>query len=261
MTSAVGVLVGLVVGTLGCRGGVEVNEERGAGHVPTTVTPAAPAPSGRIRHSAPSPRTPAEETVTVVETPIEAEAPEIDLELRVRNAYGYPADCLGPRAVPEGVTQFVIRLSVSLTPTGTVTRATATAPAVSATAQSCLQARADRMRVAGPIPDAPRTVTTQLEMRAVAPQAARDPQTPPDRELPTGAQAPGTVLPAVAGDGPAPGYVAPGETLPAVVGSGPAEGSRPADRALPARGGSGTWMWIGSSAEARGDVADNWDDD
>ncbi|MBW2464491.1 MAG: hypothetical protein JRH11_22780, partial [Deltaproteobacteria bacterium] len=66
---------------------------------------------------------------------------------------------------------------------------------------------------------------------------------------------------AVVGSGPAPGSVAPGRTLPAVVGSGPAEGSRPADRALPARGGSGTWMWIESSAEARGEVQDNWDDD
>lgn len=249
----------------GCRGRARVNENRGAGPG-TDIAPAAAPPSGlardRGRGEGAGADTPGE-LITIRELEGEPEPePELDLGLRVKNAYGYPAECLGPEAIPEGVTQFSIRLSVTLTSTGTVTRASVSAP-VSADARTCLQRRADRLRVAGPIPDAPRTVSTSIDVQAVARVAtAGAPEAPPDYELPPGARSPGSVLPAVVGDGPAEGYRPPGRTLPAVVGDGPAPGARPAGVALPARGSMGRdWMWISGSAEARGEVPDDLDDD
>jgi len=251
-----------------CRGGPHVNAERGAGHEREAATPAAahsPSSSRRSRdEGAVGAR--AEEIVEI--TPHETEGeepPELDLAIRVKNAYGYPAECLGPDAIPEGISQFSIRLSVTMTGSGIVTRSSVSAP-VTAEAQACLERRAAGLRVAGPIPDAPRTVSTSIDVQAVtrvaAAATAGAPEGPQEYELPAGAHEPGTVLPAVVGDGPAPGYRPAARTLPAVAGEGPAEGSRPAGRTLPARGSSQmSWRWISGSAEAHGDVADNLDED
>jgi hypothetical protein len=252
---------------MACRGGPAVRHERGAGHDRTGAPPDERPPADESSNAElPQEDQRSGETVSV--TPIEGEEEEeaeLDLAVRVRNAYGYPAECLGPDAVNEGVTEFSVRLTVTMTATGTVTRSSVYAP-VSGEALACLQRRAERLRVAGPIPDAPQTVSTSLELRAVdrlaAAQSTAGSQEPPEYGPPPGnTEPPADVLPAVVGDGPAPGSVPADETLPAVVGEGPAAGSVEADITLPARAGSPEggqgWTWINGSAEARGEVGED----
>jgi hypothetical protein len=256
--SALLAMVALVV-LAGCKPRPAIRHERGAsGEAPAAAAPAA---MWRLagREDLSGSRGEGEQ-VTVTETPVPDPEPEPDVEAMVRNAYGYPAECLSRESFLPNASGARIRLSVSLTTTGLVTRASVSASGLTAAAQQCLQARADRLRVPGPIPDAPRTVYATLEVNAPPPVAVVE-EPPQQYELPPGAQQPGQTLPAIVGDGPAPGARPPGVVLPAVVGSGPAEGSRPADRELPARGGSGTWMWISGSAEGRGEVPDDWNDD
>jgi hypothetical protein len=260
-------LVALTAFAMACRGGPAVRHERGAGHERTGEPPDEWPPADEPgRAEVPRDNQPPGEVVSV--TPIEGEEDEeaeLDLAVRVRNAYGYPAECLGPDAVAEGITELSIRLTVTMTATGTVTRASVYAP-VSGEALACLQRRAERVRVAGPIPEAPQTVSTSIQMRAVnrlaAAQSTAQTREPPEYGPPPGnTEAPATVLPAVVGDGPAPGSVPADETLPAVVGDGPAAGSVEADITLPARAGQPTegqgWTWIGGSAEARGEVPED----
>jgi hypothetical protein len=243
-----------------CESRPRVLDQRGAGHT-RAVSPddhsGQPATRTAPDDDTPSPGAAGADLVEVVTEPAEEVDAELDLALRVKNAYGYPAECLGPGAVAEGLTEFAIRLTVTMTGTGVVTRSSVSAP-VNAEARACLEARAAGLRVAGPVPDAPATVSTSIDVRAVPRLAATEPLAAPTAAyVPPGARPASTTLPAVVGDGPAPGARPASTTLPAVVGDGPAPGARPATVTLPAQGSDGRdWEWINGSAEGRGEVAD-----
>ncbi len=263
-------LAALVMVVMGCRGGPEVRNERGAGHERVGGPPdqlSATSEEQNVRQADDQPNGAGAANAMPTEEVVREEEPELDLAIRVKNAYGYPAECLGPDSVNEGITAFAIRLTVTMTETGTVTRSSVTAP-VNYASLECLRRRAESLRVAGPIPDAPKTVSTSIDVRAVNRLAAAQSAEPAEPEPyvpPTGFNPADEALPAVVGNGPAAGSARADETLPAVVGNGPAAGSVSADLTLPSRGapterGQG-WTWISGSAEAAGEVADRPEED
>jgi hypothetical protein len=224
----------------GCRGRPQTTSEQGTGAAPpiATAPPAAVAPRRDPfdDERTETPAAPLEERLTLTEVPAEEE-PD-DTEARVRAAFGYPAECLGADAVDPGVERFTVGLHVTITATGIVTRAAATSSALTPSARACVETRARRMRVAGPIREAPRDVSTTFEYTAPPrPARAEAPPAPPAVAIIPGAQPAAAALPAVAGDPPR-DVQPPAYALPAVVGDGPAPGSVPPAHTLPAVGGT-----------------------
>lgn len=123
-------------------------------------------------------------------------------------------------------------LSVVLSRTGRVTRATATAP-VPREISRCLREHAENIVLGGAVEGAPKTVTTEVAL--TAPPAPGN-EGPREWELPQGAEAPAVVLPATGNDGLGRGYRPPDRTLPARGPDEMPEGFVPPGQTLPAQG-------------------------
>ena len=187
-------------------------------------------PTARILPSAPSAPSAA---------PAAAPARERDLGAELAAAIGSPATCLDlatARALHGRVT---IQVSATVTPAGSVTRATASGGGLPAVAIECVRGRALGAHLAPPIEGAPRTVSTALAFEVTATDDATTHETPAWHQPGAVAQ-PGIVLPAVGADGRPAGALAPDSVLPAVGAQGRPEGSVQPDLVLPARGGGGT---------------------
>lgn len=113
--------------------------------------------------------------VTDTEENPSAEPPaQRDLGAEVQGLLGDPASCIN-RAGSEGLPAEVrIRIEAHVTETGIVTRAQVSGPPVPQAALECLQARLGFARLRAPIPDAPRTVTTQLTLRRRTPEGTAE---------------------------------------------------------------------------------------
>ncbi len=137
--------------------------------------------------------------------------PTRDLEEELRTRFGGGGACLGPGSLPSG--RGTIRVSVVVSSSGRVTRAEVSG-APDSSVERCLVSRAQALTFRGPVEGAPHQVAASIEV--TAPRARATATGPRDYELPQGARAPGTALPAQVGDGPAPGHVRAGSTLPAL---------------------------------------------
>lgn len=115
-----------------------------------TPPPLAPAP-------APTPQ------VIITQTPEAqpARPPRRDYEEELRTLAGDPVTCLTAGLENDRVT---IALSAIVTESGVISRVSATS-SDDASAATCIARRLERARFTAPIPDAPRTVTTSLELR------------------------------------------------------------------------------------------------
>lgn len=164
------------------------------------------------------------------------EAEGRDLEADLRRAFGAPADCLSEETRDAMGDALTLQVSVRVTPAGRVVSAEVTGGALSEADRACLTRRAEGIRMAAPIEDAPRTVsatirysvqdgrvtTTERELpeRSYGPGTLLPDSTLPaagtETERPAGSLAPSSTLPAQGAEGRPPGFVPPSSTLPAL---------------------------------------------
>lgn len=95
----------------------------------------------------------------------EASPEERDYAAELRVAVGSPTSC-GP--LGDHTTRVTIRFSVVVTENGIVTRGNVSGPAMPAETLACLQGRLQRVRLAGDIEGAPRTISTSIELDPIA---------------------------------------------------------------------------------------------
>lgn len=88
--------------------------------------------------------------------------PTRDLKKELAAAFGNPADCLRNETTLAG--KLSISISSTVAVTGRATRGTASAPGVSAASLDCLKQKASRVRLRGPVPGAPLTISTKVEL-------------------------------------------------------------------------------------------------
>jgi hypothetical protein len=210
------------------------------------ASPAQPAPasgtrsprSERRRRSEPeAPRNAAPEAT---EEPSAEPSSAPELPAALARAFGTPTICISPatRARLEG--RLTVHVQVNVTPSGIVTRANVTSSQLAREDLECMRVHAERLRLPGPIPNAPRSVSTAVEYDVSSARVEPADDEPrydavprssgsvaPDRTLPMagtetsrprGSVAPDRTLP-VAGTEASrpPGFVPPSHTLPAQV--------------------------------------------
>ncbi|MCB9596182.1 MAG: hypothetical protein H6719_25900 [Sandaracinaceae bacterium] len=154
-------------------------------------------------------------------------APAQDYSNALRTAFGTPTDCISAETRASLQGSVTVHVSVRATPSGRVTSATVSGNGLSSQDTACMTTRAERLQLVGPIEGAPRTITADITYTVTStpgsPATAGGWETtwgnaqPTAGPLPSGAQAPGTVLPAVGATGRPEGSVAPSSTLPAIV--------------------------------------------
>lgn len=244
-------LVTLAVLAMACEGtGMPADApamQRGVG-----VPRAAPRPTPAAEPPPPPPVAPADFRAgpapgdAIAEAAVEAPAPapERDLPGELSVAFGVPSGCLDADAVRANAPRLDLTVGAYVSTTGLVTRADVAGGTLSDEARACLVRHTEALRFAGPVPDAPRRVNARVTL-ALRPPPEAPADERPEWKLPAGARAPGLVLPARAGEGPAPGSVGASRTLPAQVGEGPAPGAVSPGLVLPAQGGSGSSVAIG----------------
>jgi hypothetical protein len=221
---------------------------RGPVHVaaPSTTTAATPVSVGRhdyhpLTTTRPSGSIAAPSTATGASTPTTtARATERDLGAELGAAIGSPTSCIDTETARTLHGHLAISVSANVTPTGSVTRATASGGLPPA-ALECIRTRALGAHIAPPIEGAPRTVTASLAFDVTTTDDVTTRVTPVWHQ-PGQIVEPGIVTPAIGAEGRPAGSVPPDITQPAVGAQGRPEGSVPPDIITPARGGSGT-MW------------------
>lgn len=114
------------------------------------------------------------ETVVAEREPVDAGRPR-DLGAELAQAVGSVDGCLDADTARSLHGELSIGLSASVTPVGRVTRGSVSAPSLPPAAVACLERRLLDAHLAGPIPDAPRSVSTTLRfaVSATAPQTQR----------------------------------------------------------------------------------------
>lgn len=177
------------------------------------------------------------------EAPAAPEAPaattaseERDLGAELAAAVGSPASCIDLATARSLHGSLSIHVTATVTPTGSVTRGTASGAGLPAAAAECVQARVLAAHLAPPIEGAPRTISATLSFEVTATDDETTTETPAWRQ-PGHVAEPGVVLPAVGATARPEGAVAPDSTLPAQV-TGRPQGSVAPDLVLPARGPS-----------------------
>lgn len=165
------------------RGLDEGSEQTSAGQrtAEPIAFPERPTQADLLRRRAPLPvrRGAASEPVEVVLE--ERPQPKRDLPGELRQAFGSASGCLAPGSVSAGGVP--ASLSVVMSTSGRVTRATVTAP-VSRQELRCLRERAEQLALRGPFEDAPKSVTTSIRLIAPSARAQRAANTA--RALPAG---------------------------------------------------------------------------
>ena len=196
--------------------------KQAAPKAPTVAVVPLPEPAARLVESArPEAVGPGPEEVVAPPTEPGSTERERDLQAELLAAYGSPQACLEPGNIEGEHTN--MRLSVVVTASGRITRASASAPVPQGT-RRCLRERAERLMLIGPIENAPRTISVNVRLSAPPAPPAR----PQGRVLPPGTVPAAQVLPARGEGSPDDSFVAPVRTLPAMV---PAE--RPAGFVAP----------------------------
>ncbi len=156
-------------------------------------------------------------------------------------ALGSPATCIDIATARTLHGRLTMQVTATVTPTGTVTRATASGASLPEATLACMQARALTAHLAAPVPGAPRTISTSLSFDVTTTDDTTTRETP-EWHQPGAVASPGVVLPAVGAQGRPVGAVTPDSTLPAVGAAGRPEGSVRPDIVTPAQGGGGT-LW------------------
>ncbi len=90
---------------------------------------------------------------------------ERDYEAELRGLVGNPLACFAPRASDQAPESVSISLEAHVTSSGVVSRAYASSTALSPQELTCLRQRMERAHFRAPVPDAPRTVRTTIEVR------------------------------------------------------------------------------------------------
>lgn len=226
--------LGLIVGLAGCgssgppgpapdregTAGITPGERLSGPRDPHTTWARVPEPEPTVLPELP----PAPDIVVeqpVEPPPLEAEpepaAPPRDLGDELRQAIGGIEGCLDAQTAAGLGGALSVSVSATALPSGRLQRASVSASALPQAARDCIRGRVEAASLATPIDGAPRTVSTTLrfEVSAAVSTEQRRTLAPATTRLPSGAQAPGVTLPALAPAGPAPGAVPPGITLPA----------------------------------------------
>jgi hypothetical protein len=158
----------------------EPPKDRPRGLVPATDRPVSAAQPA----AAPSAAAPLEPTPAADPTPPPAEeekkdeAPPRDYGAELLAAFGAPLDCLHPRTDANAPAEVRIDVQAYLLETGYVSRAYVRAPALDEPEVQCLTKRASSLRLAAPVEQAPRSVSTTLTLtlkRAEKPAADNPP--------------------------------------------------------------------------------------
>lgn len=92
------------------------------------------------------------------------EEPERDLGAELHRALGDPTGCLSPVVASELPDRLSIDLDVHISLTGVVTRAEARSSHLPDPVTRCIEERAERIRLEGPIEGAPRAASTTLTL-------------------------------------------------------------------------------------------------
>ncbi len=153
-----------------------------------------------------------------------------ELSAALARAFGTPASCISDATREHLDERLGVQVSVTVTRSGIVTRASVTSSPLSRDDIECMERHAEGLRFASDVPDAPRTITTTVEYEVHAGRIEPPASQPPAVVLGPGRLAPDTTLPAAGTETARPaGFVTPSSTLPAQVepNSGPLPG-RPA---------------------------------
>lgn len=184
--------------------------------VPAPVAPSGPSRprSGRADRSAraaPAPTRPAPEPI-----PTPPAAPdEAALSDALRRAFGTPTACIGEASRARLAGSFTVRVQVVVTSSGRVTRASVSGSQLAEEDLECLRRRAEALRIAVPVPDAPRSIAVSITYDVSSARVEASSPTPAGSRAP-GRVAPDRTLPAAGTEGSRPpGFVPPSSTLPA----------------------------------------------
>jgi hypothetical protein len=134
--------------------------------LPSPFVNAAPNP-GALRNEAASPGSGADDAAVAGPTGRDAAA-ERDLARELAILIGQPISCVDLAAVVAGGGRVDIAVSAQVVPSGRITRAEATAKGQPDRALRCVEQLATSRSLRGPVPDAPRRVSTTVSMQVVA---------------------------------------------------------------------------------------------
>ena len=166
----------LAVAVIGCGEERDTSPPpgRGLGTLPASPTGSAapPGPPSRPAFS-PRPQAPFEAPPPPSPTPSEGgpeQAPTSpralrDLSAELRSSLGDPSGCLVETAGTEVRSQIDLVVTVQVVESGRVTRAEVTGNTLSREELRCVRERAEQVSFRGPVPEAPRTVSTPIELR------------------------------------------------------------------------------------------------
>lgn len=177
------IALGLSIATAACGWG-----ETGAEANPRTRGPAHPAPavtepakrvdlgsSGPVAKAQPQGEVLKAPAPVLAEKPAEPEKEKRDLSRDLRAAVGTPTACLRPRTGADVPPKVVVDVEAHLVETGLVTRAYVRSSQLEEAELECLQKRVAAVRLAPPIEESPRAVTTSIEFKFAAPPEAKTP--------------------------------------------------------------------------------------
>lgn len=167
------------------------------------------------------------------DTTAEPEARNLQTELAT--ALGSPATCIDVATARTLHGRLTLQVTVNVTPSGGVTRATAAGAGLPPAVLECVQSRALAVHLAAPIEGAPRAISTSLSFDVETTDDTTTRETPVWHQ-PGAVAEPGVVLPAVGAEGRPEGALTPDSVLPAGGTGGRPEGSVAPDLVLPARG-------------------------
>lgn len=131
--------------------------------LPSPFVSAAPNP-GALRGDAAAAEPGASDTAG----PAADAAPERDLARELAILVGQPLSCMDLAAVVAGGGRVDISVSAQVVPSGRITRAEASAKGQPERALRCVEQLATSRSLRGPVPGAPRQVTTTVSMQVVA---------------------------------------------------------------------------------------------
>ncbi len=101
--------------------------------------------------------------------------PERDLSAELHRAMGDPSRCAPTGA--ELPASFAVNVNVYASVTGAVTRAQVSGPGLPVAMITCLRGRAEHVRFASPVPEAPRSISARLEVERQGPPPTKTVET------------------------------------------------------------------------------------
>jgi hypothetical protein len=152
------------------------NSEPAQPSSPSTTLPSpfinsAPDPgalSAEERNTGAQPSAPGTARPAAAAEPAADAAPERDLPRELALLIGQPLSCVNLPAVVAGGGRLDIAVAAQVVPSGRITRAEASAAGQPPEALRCIEKLATSRSLKGPVPDAPRQVSTSVSMQVVA---------------------------------------------------------------------------------------------